>query len=122
MIFYYFNNVSIEEYISRSYSISNGRASSSDLHIKSSKLFLHFCLLHIMHAFSRLVGKYFRVHKRVTMHCRYMYLSLSLSVQKNSQFSGKSFTASLFYYFRATKQLKLIYTLNALNLSMSKIA
>ena len=37
-----FNNESVEEYLSRSYRISNGRASSSDLHIKPSKLFLHF--------------------------------------------------------------------------------
>ena len=36
-----FNNESVEEYLSWSYRISNGR--SSDLHIKPSKLFLHFC-------------------------------------------------------------------------------
>ena len=34
-------------------------------------------------------------------------------IQKNGQFSGKTFTASLFYYFRATKQIKLDDTLNA---------
>ena len=38
-----FNNESVEEYLSLSYRISNCRASSSDLHMKPSKLFLYFC-------------------------------------------------------------------------------
>ena len=53
-----FNNESVEEYLSRSYRISNGRVSSSDLNIKPSKLFLHFSLSHIVHAFSRRLGNY----------------------------------------------------------------
>ena len=65
-----FNNESVEEYLSRSYRISNGRASSSDLHIKPSKLFLHFCLSHMMHAFSRRLGKYITGRKkRFIMYC-----------------------------------------------------
>ena len=55
-----FNNESAEEYLSRSYRISNGRASSSDLNIKPSKLFLHFCLSHIMHRFSRRKNEFHR--------------------------------------------------------------
>ena len=65
-----FNNESVEEYLSWSYRISNGRAFSSDLHIKPSKLFLHFCLSHMMHAFSRRLGKYFTGRKkRFIMYC-----------------------------------------------------
>ena len=63
-----FNNESVEEYLSRSARISNGRASSSDLHIKPSKLFLHFCLSNIMHAFSRWLGKYFTGHQKKVYH------------------------------------------------------
>ena len=37
----------------------------------------------------------------------------SLPIQENGHFSGKTFTTSLFYYFRATKKIKIDYTLNA---------
>ena len=102
-----FNNESVEEYLSRSYRISNGR--SSDLHIKPSKLFLRFCLLHITHAFSRRLESISQ-DVRKGLSCT---AAVSLPIQKNGQFSGKTFTASLFYYFRTTKQIKLDYTLNA---------
>ena len=46
-----FNNESIEEYIGRSYKIATGKASTRELPVKPSKLFEHFCLSHIMHAF-----------------------------------------------------------------------
>ena len=102
-----FNNESVEEYLSWSYRISNGR--SSDLHIKPSKLFLHFCLLHITHAFSRRLESISQDVRKI-LSCT---AAVSLPIQKNGQFSGKTFTASLFYYFRTTKQIKLDYTLNA---------
>ena len=63
-----FNNESVEEYLSLSYMISKGRASSSDLHIKPSTLFLYctkkcyvFCLSHKIHTFSRQIRSYFTV-------------------------------------------------------------
>ena len=85
-----FNNESVEEYLSRSYRINNGRTSSSDLHIKPSKLFLHFCLSHIMHAFSRRLGKCFTGRKKRFI----MYCDSILANSENCQFSGKTFTAS----------------------------
>ena len=51
------SNESIEEYFSRSCRVNNGRASSLGFHVKLSILFLHFFLSHIMHAFSRRLGK-----------------------------------------------------------------
>ena len=97
-----FYNESVEEYLSRSYRISNGRASSSDLNVKPSKLFLDICLSYIVHAFSRQLGKY--------LSCT---AAVSLPIQKNGQFSGKTFAVFLFYYFRIIKQIKLDCTLNA---------
>ena len=93
----YFNNESAKEYLSRSYRISNGRASASALNIKPSKLFLHFCLSHIIHAFSRRLGKYFTGRKKKGLSCT---ATVSLPIQKNGQFLGKTFTMTLFYYFR----------------------
>ena len=45
-----FNNESIEEYIGRSYKIVTGKASTKELPVKPSKLFVHFCSSHIPHA------------------------------------------------------------------------
>ena len=52
-----FNNESIEEYIGRSYKIVMGKASTKELPVKPSRLFVHICLSHIMHAFSRYLKK-----------------------------------------------------------------
>ena len=40
-------------------------------------------------------------------------VAVSLPIQKTGQFSGKTFTAFLCYYFRVSKQIQLDYTLNA---------
>ena len=55
-----FNYESFEEYIGRSYKIVTGKA----------KLFVHFCLSHIMHAFSKNLKKLFTGNKKkFIMHC-----------------------------------------------------
>ena len=95
-----FNNESVEEYFFRSYRISNGRATSSDLDVKPSKLFLHFCLSHIMHAFSRVMKG---------LSCT---AAVSFPIRKNGQLFGKVITTFLFYYFAIIKQIKLDCTLN----------
>ena len=105
-----FSNESVEEYLSQSYKISNGRASSSDLNIKPSKLFLHSFLSHIMYAFSRRLGKYFKGRKEMVYH---VLLQYPCQFKKNGQFSGTTFTLFLFYYFSIIKQIKLDCTLNA---------
>ena len=65
-----FNNESIEEYIGRSYKIVTGKASTKELPVKPSKLFVHFCLSHIMHAFSRYLKKFFTGNKKkFIMYC-----------------------------------------------------
>ena len=65
-----FKNESIEEYINRSYKIVTGKASTKELPVKPSKLFVHFCLSHIMHAFSRYLKKFFTGNKKkFIMYC-----------------------------------------------------
>ena len=99
-----FNNESIEEYIGCSYKIVTGKASTKELPVKPSKLFVHFCLSHIMHAFSRYLKKFFTGNKkkfimycsssvfanskkwetfRKTIHCLFLVL---LAIHKNSHF------------------------------------
>ena len=98
-----FNNESIEEYIGRSYKIVTGKASTKELPVKPSKLFVHFCLSHIMHAFSRYLKKFFTGNKKKfimyccsilansdkwetfhkTIHCLFVVL---LAIHKNSHF------------------------------------
>lgn len=60
----FFNNESIEEYLGRSYKIVTGEASAKNLPVKPLKLFVHFCLSHIMHAFSRYLKKFFTEKKK----------------------------------------------------------
>ena len=99
----FFNNESIEEHIGRSYKIVTGEASAKDLPVKPLKLFVHFCLSHIMHAFSRYLKKLFTEKKkkfvmyccsvltnsekgetfRKTVHCLFVVL---LAFHKNSHF------------------------------------
>ena len=65
-----FNNESIEECIGCSYKIVTGKASTKELPVKPSKLFVHFCLSHIMHAFSRYLKKFFTGNKKkFIMYC-----------------------------------------------------
>ena len=73
-----FNNESIEEYIGRSYKIVTGKASTKELPVKPSKLFVHFCLSHIMHAFSRYLKKIFTGKKN-------KFIMYSCSVLANSE-------------------------------------
>ena len=47
-----------------------GKASTKELPVKPSELFLHFCLSHIMHAFSRYLKKFFAgTKKKFIMYC-----------------------------------------------------
>ena len=62
-----FNSESIEEYIGRSYKIITGKASSKELPVKPSKLFVHVCLSHIIYAFSRYRKKFFTGNKKKFM-------------------------------------------------------
>ena len=73
-----FNNQSVEEYITRSCKIATSQASFSDLSIKPSKLFVHFCLSRIMHTFSRCLKKYITGSKK-------KFLMYSSSVLANSE-------------------------------------
>ena len=54
-----FNNESIQEYIGRSYKIVTGEASTKELPVKPSKLFVHLCSSHIMHAFFQISENFF---------------------------------------------------------------
>ena len=91
-----FNNESIEEYIGPSYKIITAKTSAKQLPVNPSKLFLHFCLSHIMHALSRYQKKFFTGNKkfsqipingkltfRKTIYCLFVVL---LAIHKNSHF------------------------------------
>ena len=86
-----FNNESVEEYITRSYEIATCQTSFSDLPIKPSKSFVHFCLSHIMQAFSRCLKKYFTGSKK-------KFLMYSSSVLANSE-KWQTFRSSLYSLF-----------------------
>ena len=86
-----FNNEFGEDHITRSYKIATGQASSSDLSIKPSKLFLHFCLSYIMHTFSRCLKKYFTGSKK-------KFLVYSSSVLANSQ-KWQTFRSNIYSLF-----------------------
>ena len=86
-----FNNESIEEYIGPSYKIITAKTSAKQLPVNPSKLFLHFCLSHIMHALSRYQKKFFTGNKKFSQ------------IPINGKLSVKPFIACLWFYWLSIK-------------------